>query len=338
MMNDFGVPMTDADINMTSNPAKAMLNQQMATTGMENQFWGAVVGGVISGGAALIGGSRAANAAADQAELQNQAAARRYEYDLKAWDMKKDQLINDRLFVMRDTAMKAKNENRRADYVDAMNANKYQYDLKIRNRQQQSNEDQFKRSEEIYASQTDLNAISAQTAYDDERRQLEEIHTEMAFDRQDAYLESLINEGKLRARGVTGRSAMKGYQATAADFGRQMSQLNEAFSGAGRNSRAAMAAIASDKMSADLAAYAQRMLDPGDLPMPLQPLPTFRTEFIMPRALGAFDFGPEPVMGATASPGAAASRVWGSTIASVGSSIGGIASGTSGQISGWTDW
>ena len=38
MMNDFGVPMTDADINMSSNPAKAMLNEQMATTGMENQF------------------------------------------------------------------------------------------------------------------------------------------------------------------------------------------------------------------------------------------------------------------------------------------------------------
>ena len=67
-MNDFGLPMTDADINMSSNPAKAALQQQMATTGMENQFWGHVVGGVISGGAALIGGSRAANAAADEAD------------------------------------------------------------------------------------------------------------------------------------------------------------------------------------------------------------------------------------------------------------------------------
>jgi len=64
------------------------------------------------------------------------------------------------------------------------------------------------------------------------------------------------------------------------------------------------------------------MLDPGVLPMPLQPLATPRAEFIYPRALGEFDFGPEPVLGAIASPGAAASRVWGSTISSVAGSLG----------------
>ena len=36
MMNDFGVPMTDADINMTANPAKAMMQQTMEVSGLEN--------------------------------------------------------------------------------------------------------------------------------------------------------------------------------------------------------------------------------------------------------------------------------------------------------------
>jgi hypothetical protein len=87
-----------------------------------------------------------------------------------------------------------------------------------------------------------------------------------------------------------------------------------------------MQEIATDKASADLAAYAQRMLDPGDLPMPLQPIDTPRAEFILPRALGEFDFGPEPVLGAMASPSAAANRVWGSTISGIAGSIGSITS------------
>jgi hypothetical protein len=172
----------------------------------------------------------------------------------------------------------------------------------------------------------DLNARSAQTAYENEARSLEEIHTERAFNLQAAQLDALVAEGKLRARGVTGRSAMKGYQVTAADFGRQAAMLDESFAAAGRNSRAVMQEIATDKASADLAAYAQRMLDPGDLPMPLQPIDTPRAEFILPRALGEFDFGPEPVLGAMASPSAAANRVWGSTISGIAGSIGSITS------------
>jgi hypothetical protein len=131
-----------------------------------------------------------------------------------------------------------------------------------------------------------------------------------------------MTEGALRAKGVSGRSAMKGYQVTAADFGRQIGQLNEAFSSAGRNARAVFKEIATDKASADLAAYASRMLEPGELPMPIQPLKTVRAEFVYPRALGEFDFGPRPVLGAMASPSAAANRVWGSTISGIAGSVG----------------
>ena len=285
------------------------------------------MGGALSLGGSLIGGSRAASAAREQAEMQNQAAMRQYEYNLQAWEMDKDKIQADRQYAYQEIAMKARNDGRMADLQDASAAQQYNYQLQIRNREQASNEAQFKRSEEIYAKQMSLNAQSANTATRNEYRKLEEIHTEMTFDRQDAYLESLVAEGKLRARGVTGRSAMKGYQATAADTGRQMAMLNESFSAAGRNTRAVLQEIATDRASADLAAYAQRMLDPGVLPMPLEPLKAFRTEFLYPRAITKADYGPQPVLGAMRSPSAAANQVWGNTITSMAGTVGGVVGG-----------
>ena len=283
---------------------------------------GAVIGGGISLVGGIIGGNKAANAAAAQAERQNEAAIRQYGYDVKKWELDKEMIKQNRNHAMEEIRVKALNENRVADYRDATNKAQYDYQLKIRNREQASNVAQFERSEAIYQEQLGLNERSELIARDNEYRQLEEIHTEQAFDKNAAFLDSLVAEGKLRARGVTGRSAMKGYQVTAADFGRQMAQLNEAFSSAGRNTRAVLEEIANDRASADLAANAQRMLDPGVLPKPLQPILTPRTEWVMPRALGEFDFGPKPVIGAMADPSAAAGRVWGSTISSIAGSVG----------------
>lgn len=283
---------------------------------------GAIVGGAISVAGSLIGGSRAASAAAEQAEKQNEATIRRFEYDTAKYDMDRQQIRANRSFAVNEILAKQRNEGRVADFRDAQAAQQYDYNLAIRNSQQASNDAQYERSEDIYGTQMDLNARSAQTAYENEARSLEEIHTERAFNLQTAQLDALVQEGKLRARGVTGRTAMKGYQATAADYGRQVAMLDESFSSAGRNTRAVMQEIATDKASADLAAYAQRMLDPGDLPMPLQPLATPRAEFVLPRALNEFDFGPEPVLGAMASPSAAANRVWGSTISGIAGTIG----------------
>jgi len=270
----------------------------------------------------LWGGSRAASAAAMQAEMQNQAAMRKYGYDIQKWDMDKQMIKANRLHAFEEIRTKARNEGRIADYQDATNKQQYEYQLQIRDREQASNEAQFQRSEQLYYDQLSLNERSQIIAEDNEFRQLEEIHTEQAFDKEAAYIDTLQKQGKLRALGIRGRSAQKGYQATAADFGRQIAQLNEAFSSAGRNTNAVLKEIANDRASADLAANAQRMLDPGVLPQPLKPLATPRAEFIMPRALGEFDFGPKPVLGAMASPSAAAGRVWGSAITSIAGSIG----------------
>ena len=278
--------------------------------------WGAIGLGVGVGGN-LLGGFLGAGAARTQAMLANEAAERRLKYETDAWKMNSRALIANRAQTVDEIAMKARNEGRRADYTDAMNARQYQRELQIRDLENSANQEAYQRSEEIYTSQLDLNNASFQAAYESEQRNLQEIQTEQAFDKQEAWLETLLKEGQMRSLGLSGRTAAKGGQVTAADFGRQIAQLNEGFASAGRNAQAIFRELALDKSSADLAAFSSRMLQPGELPLPLEALPTPRAEFIYPRALEEFDFGPRPVMGAQVSPGAAAAQVWGSAISGI---------------------
>ena len=285
------------------------------------------IGTAVNVGMGIWGGNKAANAAAEQAEAQNRATQARYQYDLNMWDMKKSQLQANRQEAVDQLMTSARNEGKIVAYKDAANQDQYDRALLIRNMQQAGNEAAYKRSSDIYYDTTDLNQLSAKAAMDSNIVKQEESYDEQAFDRNEAYIEMLQNEGKLRARGATGRSAAKGVQTTMADYGRQMEMLTATLDSGGRNTRAVLEEIIRDKTSADLSAYAARRLDPGVLPMPIKNRPIPVAEFTLPRALQEYDFGPQPVMGAMASPGAAADRVWGSTITSIGSSIGGMLSG-----------
>ena len=192
----------------------------------------------------------------------------------------------------------------------------------IRNQEQTSLNQQYLKSNDIYDVQTGLNAISEKQAIDDELRKYQEIRAEASFDIQEQRIERLRAEGEFRAKGISGRSANKAQQITGADFGRMIAQINEATSAAGRNSRAVLKEIATDRISADLAAEASKMLAPGELPEPIVPFATPMADYLLPRELEEFDFGPEPVKGAMYSRSAAADQVWGQTISSVAGSIG----------------
>ena len=132
-----------------------------------------------------------------QADRQNEATIRQYGYDMDKWELDKEMIKQNRLHAMEEIRIKAANDGRVADYQDATNKAQYEYQLKIRDRQQASNEAQFQRSELIFSDQLSLNERSQRIAEDNEYRALEEIHTEQAFDQQEAYLDSLIAEGKL---------------------------------------------------------------------------------------------------------------------------------------------
>ena len=91
---------------------------------------------------------------------------------------------------------------------------------------------------------------------------------------------------------------------------------------AGRNTRAVLDEIIRDKTSADLTAYASKMLDPGVLPDPIKAQAIPVAEFQLPRAFSDFDFGPQPILGAMASPGAAAAGAWGQAMQGIAGSVG----------------
>ena len=287
-------------------------------------FWN-VVGAVAGIAGSVIGGSKAASAAKSQANAANAATDRQYEYDLQAWDMSKQKLIAEHGQQEQSILVKAANERRLADFTDAQALRKYNYDLMIRNINQQSQDQQFLKSNQLYNEQISLNARTAYAGREDQLRQLEEIQAENAFEEQELQIQNLLAVGTARARGRTGVSAEKTIQSIIADKGRKQSAMAEAMLGAERNTRSVLSEIARDQEAADMAAWAQKMLDPGELPLPLEPLATPVADFLLPRPIEEFDFGPQPVKGAIRDPSAAAGQVWGSTITGIAGQIGNLA-------------
>ena len=321
-MNEFGVPMGDMEMSMHSNPAKAMMQEQLATAGMEMNWIPAAIGAAVTIGGAILGGRKSDKAAKEVANAQNEAVDKQYEYDKELYKLNQEKIEADREQAVENILIQAENEGRRADFQDASNLRNYQYNLQIRNREQESLDQQYLKSDLLYNSQITLNRLAEKTAQDNEYRKLEDIQAEAAFDAQEANIKQLIAEGQFRARGMKGGSADKAAQVTYADLGRVLSQINESQDNAGRMARAVLEEVSQDRISADLAAFAQKMLPPGILPEPLVPLATPRSQFQLPREIVKGDFGPAPIRGAYASPAAAANKVWGTVIPSVASSVG----------------
>ncbi len=283
------------------------------------------VGAAVAIGGAIWGSKKSSDNAKKQAEASNEATQRQLEYDNQLWNMQHDKIIADRDFAVRQVEMAARNEGKIAAFSDAQNLQRYNYDMMIRNREQESLNQQYLRSDDIYNKQITLNALTAKAGKEDEYRKLQEIYTESRFNLQQLNIEQMQAEGASRARG-SGRSARKQGQVTYADLGRTVAQINESLSSAGRNTRSVIQEISRDHISADLASYAAKMLDPGVLPEPIKPFKTPMADFLYPRQIGEYDFGPRPVAGAYMSPSAAANQVWGSTMSSVASHIGTAAS------------
>ena len=241
----------------------------------------------------------------------------RYEYDVQAWQMQKEAAIAKRDYAVKEIEMRAQQEGQLAAYKDAQQAQSYNYNLQIRNMQQDTNEKMYRKSEDIFAEQLGINAYEERQARLGEKRQLQEITTKNLYEQNDAYLEALQAEGTIRARGVTGRTADKITSAAALQAAQKMTMLDLSLDNATIESQNTMRAIGAERAVADLNAYAARMLDPGTLPMPIAPLPTPQATFLYPRVYEDYDFGPQPIRGAMISPSAAAAQVWGTSISSL---------------------
>ncbi len=323
MMNEFGTPFTEAEEAMRpKGVGNRFIDKELATSGLENNFgleW--LIAPAVSIVSGIIGGNKQASAARQQANAQNAATDAQFRYDNELYDMGIDKIYADHAQATKSVEIQASNEQRLAEWKDASNLNRYNYDLMIRDREQQSLDQQYGKSNEIYDMQISVNEMAAQSAREDEYRKYEEVSAENKYDQNTAYIEMLQAKGQMASIGSSGRSAAKGKQSTLADYGTQVHLFNKSLTGAQSEMRSVLREIANDKTSADLAAYGAKMLDPGILPDPIQPLATPVSDFLYPREIGDFDFGPRPVKGVYHSPSAAANMVWGTTITGIAGSV-----------------
>ena len=272
---------------------------------------------IIAAGVGLYGAKKQSDAAKDAQRANNAAADAQYKYNVQRWETDKQKMLADREFKVREIEQRAANEGQLAAYKDATNARQYNYQLQIRNSQQDTNERMFAKSNAIYQDQLGLNALQEKNARQEERQQLSEIQAEKRYEQNTAYIDGLLAEGEIRSRGQTGRSVQKARSVQTLKTATALTLLNLSLDNATAASQNAIKNIRTDRTVADLNAYASKMLDPGVLPMPLQPLATPQATFMYPRVYQDYDFGPEPIQGAHISPSSAAAQVWGSSITSL---------------------
>tara|TARA_R100000152_G_scaffold11965_1_gene5131 strand:- start:253 stop:858 length:606 start_codon:yes stop_codon:yes gene_type:complete len=171
-----------------------------------------LVGAAVAGagiGATIHGTSQAAKSAREAASKSNEATERAWAYNTELWEMEKQKLDRDHAYRTETVRLQASNELRAAAFKDANAAQQYNRQVQIRNLDQASLNAQFLKSDEIYQQQTGFNRQSAKAAKEGELAQFREMQIGATFDKQEAFIEHLENEGRIRARGQTGRSTNK---------------------------------------------------------------------------------------------------------------------------------
>ena len=276
-----------------------------------------IIAPIVGAAVGIYGANKQANAASSAQAERNNATAAQHEYNKEKWEMDKQKMLADRDFAVQEIEKRAREEGQLAGFKDATAARQYNYQLQIRDKQQNTNERMFAKSNAIFENQLGLNALQERQARMDERQQLSEIHAEKRYEKNTAYIDGILAEGAIRARGVTGRSAEKARSVATMKAATTLTLLDLSLQNATTASESAIRGITRDRTVADLNAYASKMLDPGVLPMPVQPLPTPMSTFMYPRTYSDYDFGPEPIAGAMISPSNASAQVWGSSISSL---------------------
>ena len=316
-MNDFGVPMSDAEMSMQAPGAIKPHEQMMAESGAENNFWH-----YVAAGAAVVGAISGKKSADKAAKTQNEYTQRQFEYDTEMWEMGKEKLAADWEFAYDTYELRKKNEQKIADYTDEMNLRRYNYDLKIVKSQNEANKKAYAKSEYLYGQQLNFNKAAAAGAAEEALIKQQEINQEIAFNNEDSIVKAIEANGELAATSQAGGSASKQAQALLAAKGRNEAQLSESLFSSNRSTYMALKSISRDKYGADLAAFANKMVKPGIVPDPIKPLATPVAEFQPPRALEDYDFGVAPIKGAKAHGGS-----WLGVASSAVGSIAGIGMG-----------
>lgn len=260
-------------------------------------MWVAAAGAAINIGSQIYSGFQKADAEEEAARAQNEAQDRADKYNKRTWEYNKDRLDADYKYLKRETDIKRKNARENAKFQDSINRQNWNYEMQIKAHEQAGLDAQFLKSTKLYTSQLDLNEQSARTATEKEYRRLDEIQTQRAFEFQELELNTLLKSDAAKARGRLGKTAIKNEQAIYAARGRASAVILQILEDTSIDAGKALQEIARDKDGADLAAFAQKMLKPGRLPLRPRPLRTPVPELMNPRRPMRYDYGPKPVKG-----------------------------------------
>ena len=268
----------------------------------------ASIGGAIAG---IFGGNKANKQAEKQVEQQYQYALQERDITMRRADRDWQRTV-DLLDKQHEFA------NLVADTKHANDKKTYNYGLQIRQFEIDQNQKLYGKSQELYQSQLDLNAESAYMARQDAARALGEETRKYAFMHGDAILESVIERGKSLASGQQGRSLAKTGQSQLAALGRNQAVMAENLAAASVNTKANLMQIDKQHAQANLSAWANRMLEPVDPPIPPEPTRDIVADVNYPfKPDPELDFGPEPIKGV-----ASYTPVWGPALSGIGEGLG----------------
>lgn len=262
---------------------------------------GIITSAVIGLGTNILGNVLGNAAKEEESEALEKAAEAQYKYNKAAWKDNKKKLDADFEWLYTKILDDEFNETNRTKYLDQLNLDTYNDKLAIRDYQEKSLNDQYEKSEALYAKGLSLGATERDLAVESTYRKRKEIQQAARFSAQKLIVDAIEAQGKLRARGAAGRSIEKAAAAAGLPFMNQQTALVQSLVSADQQTVADLKNTQLDYEQYLRTLDANRMLQPRELPMPTKPRPLPIMKFTYPRELEDFDYGPEPIKQATPS-------------------------------------
>ena len=312
-----GVPVGNEMLTMQPPGSYNLAKQQLAESGLDMQFWGAVaaIGGTALG---LYGASKSASAAKDQARSQNEQIETTYKYDTALWKAKKDQLKNQYKYNVESLKIQKANDKTLKKYQYDIAIDKWEYDTKIQDARYAGEMEAFNKSQEIYAKTLDSIDQSRTFAVESQYAQFKELINESRYEAEENEIKAAQAKGNiLTVGGVTSKLE----QTEDAKAGRVEAQIGATVESGYANAKSAIQQIARDADDAKLKAYANKMLQPSAVVKIPKPKKLPAIKYQAPQKLTSSSFGPKPMKGAKASVSAAGGAAWGAGLSSIGGSI-----------------
>ena len=161
----------------------------------------------------------------------------------------------------------------RAAYENQTNLLNWMYQKQLRDFEFNENLRIYDKSKEVYSQQKGFNEDAASRSYGAESRRMDEYLQELAFNKQDLFVEMLKGRGAAEAQGRTGRSARRMSNNVLAEYGRNQAIMAESLVSRNRQHREDLATIGLQKRGADLDAFSRLGLTPNRVPDAPLPLP-----------------------------------------------------------------